>query len=403
MTSAQPPAPLSERYSIVDLFAGPGGLDVAASWLGIDTVGVEKDPNARMTRVKAGFDKDLALHDLDRHDVEKNDPCGPEFLERNVLVGGPPCQTFSVAGAGSGRRLLHEVCQAIKQIGANPDSDINKSVKEAGEELDARTRLVLQPLRWILRKMQEEKPYDVIVLEQVPAVRPIWEALAEVLESSQYGYKVDVGVLRTEEFGVPQTRRRAILIANLNRKIKLPTPTHQPYRKDVPPLEDIPGLPKAWVSMAAALPDRAKLGKFTVRSNYGTGGDPKARGQRDSSLPAFTVTGKVSRNLLSGEGARGAGKDRFTLNEMGALQSFPADFPWYDVDAAQQIGNAIPPRLAAHVLAAALGGTVNSDDLNKAVRESWNKTKWVLSEDNRRKKPAVRLKEQFPQPFPPTS
>ncbi len=82
-----------------------------------------------------------------------------------------------------------------------------------------------------------------IVLEQVPAVLPIWEALAEVLRSLKCKYKVDFGVLHTEQFGVPQTRRRAILIANLNRDVKLPTPTHQRYRKDVAPIEGFLGSP----------------------------------------------------------------------------------------------------------------------------------------------------------------
>lgn len=292
--------------------------------------------------------------------------------------------------AGAGRLLIHDVCAAIKEIGADPDGDIDKNVKLAGEGLDERTRLVLQPLRWILRKLKAEQPYDVIVLEQVPAVLPIWEALAEVLRSLKCKYKVDFGVLHTEQFGVPQTRRRAILIANLNRDVKLPTPTHQRYRKDVAPIEGVPGFPKPWVSMADALPKR---GGFKVTSNYGTGGDPKARGERESHLPAFTVTGKVSRNRLSGDGISLGSHDRFTIQEMGALQTFPADFPWWEIDAAQQIGNAIPPRLATHVLAAALGGTVSSDDLDQAVSKPWAKTKWVLADDRRRSKPVVRLRD----------
>ncbi len=68
---------------------------------GIDTVGVELDGNARMTRKQAGLDEwptvpDIEKHDINKHNVEKNDPCGVAFEKRNVLVGGPPCQTFTV-------------------------------------------------------------------------------------------------------------------------------------------------------------------------------------------------------------------------------------------------------------------------------------------------------------------
>jgi site-specific DNA-cytosine methylase len=57
-----------------------------------------------------------------------------------------------------------------------------------------------------------------------------------------------------------------------------------------------------------------------------------------------------------------AGPPRFTHAEAGQLQTFPADYPWSGADIAQQIGNAVPPRLAAAVLgamlpAAALGVT----------------------------------------------
>ncbi|MGV7591810.1 DNA cytosine methyltransferase, partial [Mycobacterium kansasii] len=68
------------------------------------------------------------------------------------------------------------------------------------------------------------------MLEQVPAVLPVWEAMAEVLETNGYG--TDTGVLHTEEFGVPQTRRRAVLIARLGESsedVQLPKGTHRRY------------------------------------------------------------------------------------------------------------------------------------------------------------------------------
>jgi DNA (cytosine-5)-methyltransferase 1 len=67
--------------------------------------------------------------------------------------------------------------------------------------------------------------------------------------------------------------------------------------------------------------------------------------------------------------------DRFTVAEAGRLQTFPLDYPWAGKDVSQQIGNAIPPRLAAHVLAAALGLRIDQSSLDAAVNSEWSVTK----------------------------
>jgi DNA (cytosine-5)-methyltransferase 1 len=60
---------------------------------------------------------------------------------------------------------------------------------------------------------------------------------------------------------------------------------------------------------------------------------------------------------------------RITAVEAGILQSFPADYPWAGAKGQQfsQIGNAVPPRLAAHLLAPHLGATLNRDDFTLAA------------------------------------
>ncbi|RCG31640.1 DNA cytosine methyltransferase [Sphaerisporangium album] len=325
---------------IVDLFAGPGGLDVAAEKLGVATVGVEWDASACMTRRAAG----LATVE---GDVRRYGPS--DFPEADVLAGGPPCQTFTVAGMGAGRRALDEVLRFVKRMVAREDrEEIDRDLSKLEDE---RTGLVLEPLRWALQAIDKRNtPYRAIVLEQVPAVLPVWEAYAAALDDE--GYSVDCGILRMEEYGVPQTRRRAVLIARRRdegEKVTLPQPTHRPYRKGVPrDAGDQVRLP--WKTMADVLDRRSP---FYVISNYGTGGDPKARGRRASSEPSATVTGKIFRNrVVSPDGAE---MERFSLAEAGRLQTFPADYPWSGRDVGQQIGNAVPPRLAMHILSAAFG------------------------------------------------
>lgn len=338
---------------MVDLFAGPGGLDVAARWLGLDVYGFEWDRNACATRGAAGLN--------DRpHDVRD---FGPEDVPGAwILAGGPPCQTFTVAGSGAGRKALDEVLSYVDRMGANDDV----SGDLAGLE-DERTGLVLEPLRWALEANRRGDPYKVIVLEQVPAVLPIWQRMRDVLQG--IGYHATAEVLRTEQFGVPQTRRRAILVASRVAEPELPQPTHRPYRKGVDRAHgEAQHLP--WETMGSAL-NRGY--DFQVISNYGTGGDPKLRGRRNSREPSATITGKVSRNQIVD--STGFPCPRFSLAEAGRLQTFPLDYPWSGNDIAQQIGNAIPPVLALHVLSAALGTQVSHEDAAKVVDRPWLDTR----------------------------
>lgn len=337
---------------MVDLFAGPGGLDVAARWLGLDVYGFEWDRNACATRAAAG------LNDR-RHDVRD---FGPEDVPGAwILAGGPPCQTFTVAGSGAGRKALDEVLGFVDRMGA--EGDVSRDLAELDDE---RTGLVLEPLRWALEAHRRDSAYKVIVLEQVPAVLPIWERMGTVLEG--IGYQVRTGVLRTEQFGIPQTRRRAILVAVRTEEPRFPQVTHRLYRKGVGRgVGDSKLLP--WETMGDAL-NRGY--DFEVISNYGTGGDPKARGRRRSTEPSATVTGKVSRNQVVD--TTGFPCPRFSQAEAGRLQTFPLDYPWSGGDVSQQIGNAIPPVLALHVLSAALGAQVSHEDALKVVDRPWRDT-----------------------------
>ncbi len=339
---------LGTRQRVIDLFAGPGGLDVGATWLGIPATGIELDSNACATREAAGLD-------TVQGNVRDYGPA--DFPNATVLAGGPPCQTFTVAGKGEGRRALDQVVDRITDMCRQPSADPSR-----GWSADERTELILEPMRWALLALEAETPYQAIVLEQVPAVLPIWRAFSNFLEN--HGYKCAVGILRSEEFGVPQTRRRAILIARLgDAAVRLPLPTHEAFRR-VAANQGTLGL-RPCVSMAQALKIRKN---FTVISNYGSGGDPRNRGKRHSEEPAATVTGKIMRNRLQ---FPGGGPQRLEHKQAGILQTFPHDYRWRGSDIGQQIGNAIPPRLAVHILAQALEIPLPPDELDRVVESSW--------------------------------
>ncbi|MFE3382792.1 DNA cytosine methyltransferase [Streptomyces anulatus] len=373
------------KFGIVDLFAGPGGLDIAATIMkgeGVESIGVEWDDATRATRAAAG------LLTTDVKDVAELGPCDPSVYEATVLTGGPPCQSFSVAGNREGHQALEDVKRlATRLMGHEDEASFDVAWKEVKDETDAmsdnRTGFVLQPLRWIMEaELKRKRPYKVIVLEQVPTVLPVWNHFAELLRGA--GYAAEAHVLHTEDFGVPQTRRRAVLIAqhdpkNVRRRVLFPEATHQRYRKgavrlpprDAAQKESLFDDVKPWVSMGDALAGTRKT-EFVMVSNYGSGGDPKKRGRRESGEPAPTVTGKVRRNRLYNLRKDSAGEivlspedalERLSPREAGLLQSFPAEYPWQSTDVAQQIGNAIPPRLSLHILSVAL--------FNKPPRKEW--------------------------------
>lgn len=387
-------AAVAERpgYAI-DLFAGPGGWDVAAHRLGLPVIGIEFDKWACETRRAAGH---LTIED----DVRNWSP--GHFLTTCSLLGliaSPPCQTFSLAGKGAGRAALELVLSLAKKMAAREAIDVS-------EFSDERTSLVLDPLRWALAAIDAGHPFPWLAFEQVPTVLPVWEFYAELLRAE--GYSVVAGNLQAEQYGVPQTRKRAILIAVWEGEATLPTPTHSRYYSRSPEKRDEGVLP--WVSMAEAL---GWAGAELI-SNYGTGGDPSNRGTRSTEEPAATVTSKVDRNkwafcatnlrpnaavrdeeapapalafgherprwvserpattivgsfkpeIVAAPGYRttvsrqnAEGSVRVTPEEAAVLQSFPFDYQWRGskTKVFQQIGNAVPPRLAEAVLSAATG------------------------------------------------
>jgi len=215
---------------IIDLFAGPGGWDEGLLELGrTDVLGLEWDDNAAATRYAAGhrtWHTDIAAVTDDQIRALA-DALGP--IEG--LIGSPPCQGFSMAGHKKG---LDDIGDLRRAIAACTDGWVDPE----GDWTDDRSKLVLEPLRWAWL-MQPEW----IACEQVPRVLPLWKAMANVLAG--WGYSVWTGVLNAADYGVPQTRERAILMAKRGPKDWLaPEPTHS--KKGA-------GSRARWVTMAEAL------------------------------------------------------------------------------------------------------------------------------------------------------
>ena len=335
-------------YDYVNLFSGAGGWEVAARELGLQGVGIEWMPEAVDTARAAGFET-MEL------DVRGVGPAG--FGYPKGLIASPPCQTFSAAGLGAGRKALDEVLLGVQLL--------RQRLTEMPTFPDERTALVLEPLRWALEAADDGQPFGWIALEQVPTVLPVWEAYAGVLRSAGYG--VATGVLNAEQYGVPQTRRRAILVARFGQDAQLPAPTHSKYHNRAP--ERLDSGVKPWVSMAEALGRGMTAGpSYTVTGGgSATGGaEPFGNASRKGMRQWFCATNvrpnaalrsldQPAPTLAFGhEKPRWLGGEttRVTVEEAAILQTFPRSYPWRGKQGKKylQVGNAIPPLLAGAVL-----------------------------------------------------
>lgn len=297
----------------LDLFAGTG-WGVACKALGIDEEGVEIMPEAVATREANGM---KTIY----NDVWEGLDHAPR--DYDLLIASPPCQTFSMAGNGAGRRALSDVLAAVES-GVYTDP---AALRALAETLDPRTALVLTPLAHVYR----DRP-RLVAFEQVPTVLPVWEACADVMRG--FGYHVKTAVLNAEQYGVPQTRKRAILVARLDGEVKLPEPTHSRYYSRDPERLDPGVLP--WVSMAEAIGwGMTHRPYYTVTAGASTADNKHTGGTEPSLLGGKPAREAVKRELAEGrwldgdhdtspESWNGIGPNlKLTVDEAAALQSYP--------------------------------------------------------------------------------
>lgn len=283
---------------VLDLFAGCGGLALGFESAGFETLGFEMDGDAAAT-----YRKNLA-GDCVTAKLEVGFDYG---VAPDVIIGGPPCQPFSVIGY---------------QRGPRDSRDGFPIFLDAVERLNPKLAII-ENVRGLLYQNRE-----------------YLRATVEALEG--FGYEVDVRLLNARDYGVPQNRERVIVVAT---RIgwNWPEPV---VRRPV----------TAGVALGPMAFEAPEDGKYLTPSQdaYVATYEAKSKCVRPRDLhldkPARTLTcrnfgGSTSdmHRVRLPDGRR----RMLRVREGARLQSFPDWFTFEGREASvtKQIGNAVPPLL----------------------------------------------------------
>ena len=320
-----------KKPKAIDLFSGCGGLTLGLAKAGFRVVGaVENDPLAVET-YKANH-KHVVIWEQDIRKLTATEVMRRLKIERgqlDLLAGCPPCQGFSTMTTLNGR------------IGQDEQND-----------------LVFEFLRFV-RAMRPKA----VMLENVPKLgkNRRFKELCDGLQ--KLGYEINYAILNAANYGVPQRRRRLILVAGKGEKIQFGSPA--PRRITV--REAFAKLGRwAQKDLLHNLPEnRSDKIRNLIREIPRNGGSRLDLGKKrqlkcHKKCDGFKdVYGRMAWNDVSPTitgGCFNPSKGRFlhptknrtiTLREAALLQTFPATY-FFSVrrgksPAAQMIGNALPP------------------------------------------------------------
>jgi DNA (cytosine-5)-methyltransferase 1 len=342
----------SDRIKVVSLFSGCGGMD-----FGIKAAGGEVIfSNDILADACSTLEKYFPNSEICKDDISNIS----SFPTADVVVGGYPCQSFSMAG--------------------NRDP-----------EKDERTSLYKQ----FLRAINALKP-KYFVAENVSGLQQLNSGsfLKEQVDAyTKAGYVVSYQVLNARDYGVPQSRKRLFIVGvrkDLGQTFVFPAPTHgkqtkktgplKPYESHGEAIRDLPLWPEgefyerphdpeghfSWYFMSRNRKALWAAPAFTVVANW-----------RHITLhPASPVMTLTWSNLADGWKQRWDFSDKYehleddptrpklevprrlSWRECANIQTFPAGFdPVGDTQSKfTQVGNAVPPKLAQAIFSHLFSG-----------------------------------------------
>ena len=326
-------------YGVVDLFCGVGGLTCGLEAAGLDVV--------------AGYDLDASCEYTYTHNnnaifINRNveDVTGKEIrkllrgYDVKILAGCAPCQPFSRHQKDKKNRKKHKDWKLLYQFG---------------------------------RLVQEAKPH-IVSMENVPELEneQVFKDFVKVLENLKYN--VTYKVVNAADYGVPQRRKRLLLLASKRKKIKFIEPTHQQPVTVRQVIGNLPPIAAGEQNENDNLHITSTLSEINIQRiqhsvQGGTWRDwpeelvlechKKASGQSYSSVYGRMSWDDVAPTITTQFIGYGTGRfghpvqDRaLTLREGAMIQTFPENYsfvpqgePVILKNVARHIGNAVPPRL----------------------------------------------------------
>ena len=314
------------RY--IDLFSGAGGMTLGFERAGFQNVlSVENNIDAIMT-----YKKNFPRHSIFEDDIKK---LSKNYIYENIgaensidlVIGGPPCQGFSIAG-NIGRGFLAD--------------ERNYLFKEF-----VRIVSIILPKVFVMENVARLETHN------------NGKTLKEICKSfEEIGYVIKHKVLNASDFGIAQERRR-IFIVGMKGKNNFIFPTI--INKKVSIKEVIGDLPKlesgqectSVANHIAMKHTQQMLNKMMYVSDGGNRneipieirpktGDVRKYIRYNSLKPSVCITGDMRKVFHYNQNRA------LTARELARIQTFPDDFIFCgtSISIQQQIGNAVPPTLA---------------------------------------------------------
>jgi DNA (cytosine-5)-methyltransferase 1 len=347
------------RYSLIDLFAGCGGMTRGF----VDTGAFEPMFAVEWDAAAA----ETYRRNFGNHIFEGPIEAVEHFPAADVVIGGPPCQGFSplnMSGVGLERRALW---------------------------------------REYLRALEEAGP-KVFLMENVPELLRSHEYATFVRKATSLGYVVEGRILNAADYGVPQTRKRAIVIGSRLGPPVWPAATHrapgntdtslEPWRTFRHAVAGLSAKPTGENWHNARNPRAVSVERYKTIPNEGEGrfelaarrpditpacwlrkksGSTDVFGRLWWNRPAFTIRTEFYKPE-KGRYLHPREHRPITVREAARCMSFPDDFTLpldqSMTSIAKQIGNAVPPLLAyrlAEAVVANLELTVGAESLQPAA------------------------------------
>lgn len=345
------------KIKAIDLFCGAGGVTRGLLDAGIDVI--------------AGFDIDSSLKKV--------------YEENNIRVNGEKAKYFNkkvesitkkdiynLVGSKTARKINKE---KFLLAGCAPCQPFSLKNKNRYDKTDHRRTLIT----YFADLVKETKP-DFVFMENVaglPKLEPNnLKYFTDILDED--GFSWDTQIVNARNYGVPQNRKRFVLLASKEKKVQIPEGEYdgvvKSYKTVGDTIQNLPSLNpgEEYLGIAnhkcANLSDLNKIRLKATPKNGGSrtswkknlwlnchldeNGNPKqghgdVYGRMTWEKPAPTLTTKFN-SITTGRYAHPEQNRAISLREGALIQSFPEDYIFYgNMQAvAKQIGNAVPPKMA---------------------------------------------------------